>query len=160
MLVNCKCHGLKIDRDTAFKVVVKKANNYYCSEADYLAIVGAKQGRKENPALINQIAERELPHNYVSPNLKEIHDKYGVIEVNKYLHRNLHFLKRRLENKEFRNDYALIKYLFVIIKAQMAEENKPPVVIECDIDMTTEINYKPRKRKPSLDEYEDGDDEI
>ena len=42
----------------------------------------------------------------------------------------------------------------------MAEENKPPVIVECDIDMTTEINYKPRKRKPSLDEYEDGDDEI
>jgi len=43
MLVICKCHGIKKERNTLYKVIVNGKNNYYCSEQDYIKMQEEKE---------------------------------------------------------------------------------------------------------------------
>ena len=55
MLVKCRQCGTKIDRKTAFKVVVGGKNAYYCNEAEYQKTLHEKEIKTITYDCINQI---------------------------------------------------------------------------------------------------------
>lgn len=152
MLVKCKCHDIKIDRDTAFKVIIKSKNNYYCSEQDYLYIQREKDSREESIVTIKLIIGNTT-NTALFKELKTIGDIYGYYKISAYLKDNKDVLIKTM-NKSFGNEFGKIKYFFTIVKNNIGDFKEEPKITEIkEIAENYSVNYKQRKRKKSLNEY-------
>lgn len=156
MLVYCKCHiGHKIDRDTAFKVIVNNKNEYYCTEKDYLKIKEDKDTRKYLILKINDVFGYIITNTALSKELSELSKVYSYTKINSYVTDNMNELQKFM-SKSFNNEYGKIRYFSTILKNNLKDYivSTPVAVKQSDAEIIG-VRYKSKTRKKSMDEYMD-----
>lgn len=158
MLVKCKGCTNKIERDTAFKVVVKGKNSYYCNANEYETINVEKEsknkvidlsfeliGQTTNTALFKELTEIAKVHTYT--------------KLLKYMEENMIDLDAALARTDFVHEYAKIRYFAAIIKNQIGDFKEKTELESTevhDFDYVEEVKYTPTKKKSFadfIDEY-------
>ena len=153
MLVKCKKCSEKIDRDSAFKVVVNNKNSYYCDELEYLEVQAEKEARLKVFKQLEKIIGKTT-NTVLNKEIKIIADVHTHIKLSRYLEDNLQELKAVL-NKNFNSEYAKLKYLFAIIRNNIGDWKAVKSTREdltFNIEMT-EYKYKCKQRKKPLNRY-------
>lgn len=156
MLVTCKKCKAKIDRDGAYKVIVKNKNNYYCSQSEYDNMVLENESRLKaidlsfelignttNTALLKELSEIAKVHSYQ--------------KIKRYLESEFDYINKSMR-KNFVNEYAKIRYFVAIIKNQIGDFmiNEKTAETLSYIDIVEDVKYSPTKRKSFnelIDEY-------
>ena len=88
MLVKCKCHDKLIDRDTAYKVIVKGINHYYCSEADYNKIVEDRRIKDAVYQNIYQLFGYKVTNTVLYKEVGEIANGYSFRLIKNFIDQN------------------------------------------------------------------------
>lgn len=169
MLVKCRCHGSKIDRDTAFKVTNtdkngKKVNSYFCSEEiyeEYCEIIREREERDKIPKIIFEIMDETVPYSLFKAQVVAMYDEFPSEDMLKYFDYRRAYLHSYINRKEFTSPRAKANYLLAILRSELKDwVDSRPETVAIDRFEFEPIKYRPKKRKPPLEEYEDGDDEI
>lgn len=151
MLVTCKSCKKKVDRDSAYKIVIGGKNQYYCSEKEYVDEAAEKKAKAEVLQLCTEIMGNTT-NTILFKDMTEISKVYSYVTIAGYLKNNKDVLQGFM-NKNFNNEYGKIRYFTTIIKNNIGDY-VPEVKNELNIEMeTTEVNYKARSRKKSLSQY-------
>ena len=165
MQVTCQICKRKIERDTAYKRVVGKANKYYCSEQEW----NEEETRKEKVAVDKDKVYRLICDIMNEPEIisTALYKEWAVWnkvadneKIAQYIEENQDYLTSvigRLQSSE----YARIRYLSTIIRdkikgfvPKVKVEEKPKVVVEEHY----ETKYKPKARLALEDLEEDWDE--
>lgn len=157
LLVNCKCHGKKIDRETAYKVTSNQKNFYYCSENDYRKMQTLQKEKNLLFECVNLIFGYKVINSALFKEIAEIEKSYNHKLIREYMQANKDYLSKVMQ-KDFVSEYAKIRYFSAIIKnsiSDYAKAQKKKVIKTTDIEFY-EQNYKPQPRRKSLSEYEEG----
>ena len=160
MRVKCKICGEKVDRDKAYKVVVKGKNNYYCNESEYKEWILKQDIKNDVYRLIYDIFERRNTNTVLFKEVQGLSDVYTYEKILAYLKENESYLCRIMK-KDFSTEYAQIRYFTAILKNNLADFQYPPNIQpkHIDIDMPEVKFNRNFKRKPLVDyEQEVGDD--
>lgn len=165
MLVKCKCHGFKIDRDTAFKVTSKdkngkNLNSYYCSKEIYEEIFIERDVRDKIQKIVYEVLGGDIPYSMFRQELALMYGLYPAKEMLKYLEYRKDNLYAYINRKQFVSPYAKVRYFIAVFKGEMKDWAEESKVVEIDNFDFMPVKYTARRRKPPLEEYEDGDDEI
>jgi hypothetical protein len=153
LLVKCKCHGYKIERDTAYKININGKNEYYCNEKEYLKIIEEKRSRVESLNLINEIFGYIVTNTILFKELTDISNIYTYKKIYYYIKENKYNLEKFM-NKDFNNEYGKIKYFTTILKNNLHDIKiiEKEIIKQIDAEIIENI-YKPKQRKKSLEEY-------
>ncbi|EXG87724.1 hypothetical protein K413DRAFT_4622 [Clostridium sp. ASBs410] len=154
MLVKCRICGNKIDRDTAYKVRNKNVNEYYCNQEEYLGKLEKIKIKDDTYEEIFNIFGRKVTNTTLFKEISELESVYGYEKTYQYLCENEKYLSNVL-NKDFKSEYAQIRYFSTILKNSLADfkiESKQPEK-RIEIDMPT-VKYTQRKKRKSLLEIE------
>lgn len=158
MQVTCKICKKKIERDAAYKIIINGKNQYYCSEKEYLDDLEEKQSRFEVFEICKEILGGTT-NTLIFKDMTEISSIHSYKKIKGYLLENKDKLNGFM-NRNFNGEYGKIKYFMVIVKNNIGDyiqENK----IERNIEVeTTEVNYKARPRKKSLNQFINEYDEV
>lgn len=154
MLVKCRQCGTKIDRKTAFKVVVGGKNAYYCNEAEYQKTLHEKEIKNNTYDCINQIFGYKVLNSALFKEINLLLQVYSYEHILAYLMENKNYITKVLE-KDFVSEYAKIRYFSAIIKNNIADfkMKEPEKPREIDVDMPIR-NYKRKNKRRSLEEIE------
>lgn len=145
-MARCKCRYDEkwIDTKTAFKVVIKEKNAYFCSEDCYNHFREAKEKQEKINAEYDQIYEltkQIFGYEFTGYSLlkREINtwEKVGTrAKIIAYLTENKDWLSGVM-SKEFASDFNRVRYYSVIVagklhdyKPKATEVEKPKVVVE------------------------------
>lgn len=156
MLVKCQSCGLKTDRDIAFKIKVQGINKYYCTENEYLKIINEKKIKDDTYITIYEIFGYKIMHTTLFKEVSELATVYTFDKINKYLSLNKAYITSTMQ-KDFKNEYAKIRYFMAIIRNNLkdfTDGDKEIVIKTKEIDIAKD-NYKPRKKRKSLNEFEE-----
>lgn len=165
MQVTCQICKNKIERDTAYKVVVGKTNKYYCSEQEWLKEEERKKKVQEDKdrvyyLICDIMGEQEIISTALFKEWQVWNKVADNAKIAKYLEENKEYLTSviaRLQSSE----YARIRYLSTIIrdkikafvpKVEVVE--KPKIVVEEHY----ETKYKAKVRR-ALEDFEEDEDE-
>jgi YHS domain-containing protein len=163
---NCKYDKKQLDTKTAFKVVIKDKNTYWCSEECYKKHLAEKEKQDKINAEYDQIYEltkQIFGYEFTGYSLlkREINtwEKVGTrAKIIAYLMENKDWLSNTM-SKSFASDYHRVRYYSTIIagklhdyKPRAIEVEKPKIVVEETIyDAPTQSLNKRR----SLSDLED-----
>lgn len=167
-MARCKCGYDKtpLDTKTAFKVVIKEKNTYFCSEDCYNHFLEAKEKQDKINAEYDEIYEltkQIFGYEFTGYSLlkREINtwEKVGTrTKIISYLKENKDWLSNTM-GKSFASDYHRVRYYSTIIagklydyKPRAIEVEKPKVVVEETIYETPTQSFNKRR---SLDDLED-----
>ena len=167
-MAKCKCGYDKkqLDTKTAFKVVIKEKNTYFCDEKCYNKYLTDKAEQEKINAEYDQIYEltkQIFGYEFTGYSLlkREINtwEKVGTrAKIIAYLTENKDWLSNVM-SKEFNSDFHRVRYYSVIVvgklhdfKPKPAEADKPKVVVEETIYETPAQSLNKRR---SLAELED-----
>ena len=163
MLVTCRICKNKIERDTAYKRVVGKANLYYCSEQEWKAEEDKKKKIAEDKDKVYRLicdilGEKEIINTIL---FKEWQIWLKVADnekIGNYLEENQEYLSSvigRLQSSEF----ARIRYLSTIIKDKIKGFVPKPKVEkhekQIEVYGVGPSNYKPKETRRGLDFLEE-----
>lgn len=155
MLVKCKICGNKIDRKCAFKVIVNEKNNYYCTEEEYNEWKSNKDIKDSIYEVIFNIFGHKTINTILYKEINEIGNLYGYKNILNYINDNKNYLYSVMQ-KEFKSEYAKIRYFSAILKNNISDYTKklpPEVIKKVEADIPKD-NFKPRKRKKCISEFE------
>lgn len=160
--IKCKCCGKELNRDNAFKVVVNDKNTYYCNETEFNSIQHKKEIKDKTYQAIFELFGHKVVNTVLYKEINSIADIFTFDKIYSYLLSEKFQLEKSL-HKPFSSEYAKIKYLAAILKNNISEqefETQNEVVINMDYELSFN-NFKPKRRKKSLDDYvNEEDDEI
>lgn len=133
--MTCKCRicGKKLNTETAYKVVVKNKNKYYCSEEEYNNYM---QQREYNEALVEDIKKTLccimdvgfLGNTFIYKEWEEWKKIAPNEVILNYLTENKEFLCGKLKILAG-NEYGRIKYLSTVIKNNLSDyQNQAPSI--------------------------------
>jgi YHS domain-containing protein len=156
LLVICKGCRNKIDRETAYKVVVKGKNNYYCNVKEYETINTEKESKNKvidlSFELIGQTTNTAL-----FKELTEIANVHTYTKMLKFMEENYIDLDVAISSNSYVHEYAKIRYFAAIIKNQIGDFKEKVENTEVhDFDYVEEVKYTPTKKKSFtdfIDEY-------
>lgn len=154
MLVKCRGCSNKIERDLAYRVVVKGANHYYCNEQEYNEIQKRKQSKDNTFLCINNIFGYKVTSTVLFKEINGLHDTYTYEKIFSYLQDNHQYLQQVME-KDFISEYAKIRYFSAILKNNLADfkMKEPEFVKSIDVDIPSN-RYKRKKQRKALSEIE------
>lgn len=158
MQVKCKCHGIKIERDTAYKVVINNKNQYYCNEQEYINIQNTKKIKDDTYNSINEVFGYKVVNTAIFKEINELLETTDYQTITSLIISKSKYLSNILA-KDFNSEYGKIRYFIAIIKNGLKDfqiQNKTEVIKQFDNEVF-EPKYKPKARKKSLSEYEEGD---
>ena len=115
MKVKCKSCGEKIERDTAYKVIIKDKNSYYCCEQEYLDYIKNLKDKDDVYIEIDNIFNRKVTHTVLFKEIYELSQTYTYKTILLYLQQNKEYLINVL-SKNFVSEYAQIRYFTAILK--------------------------------------------
>lgn len=162
----CRYDKKPVDTKTAFKVVIKDKNTYWCSEECYKLYLDNKEKQDKINAEYDEIFEltKEIfGYEFTGYSLlkREINtwEKVGTrVKIISYLKENKNWLSTTM-SKEFANDYNRVRYYSTIVASKLhdfkpkAEESpKPKVIVEETIYDTPTHSINKRR---SLEDLED-----
>lgn len=155
-MVKCKICKNKIERDDAFKVVIKDKNNYYCNALEYEQHNIEKESRFKSIDLIFEIIG-ETTNTNLFKEITEITKVHSYTKLLNYLEANQLEL-HKVMNKDFGNEYGKIRYFSTIVKNQIGDFKDKEINEEVTVhaDIIEEVKYKPTKKKTFadfIDEY-------
>lgn len=161
MLVNCKCCGNKIERESAYKVMTDKGNKYYCSKAEYEAMQKEKADKDAIYTEIVDIFGYKIQNSALFKEWKCWNELASNEKILSYIQENKNYIKDavgRLNSTE----YARIRYMSAILKNSLVdykvEPRKEPEKIEVKNDSFFEL-FEPikesKKMRKSFAELED-----
>ena len=167
MQVTCQICRKKIERDTAYKRVVGKANKYYCSEAEWQQEEDKKKKAAEDKEkayrlVCDIMGEKEIINTALWKEWQVWNKVADNEKIAKYLAENKEYLTSvigRLGSSE----YARIRYLSAIIRDKI-KGFVPKVVDVVEVPKIVveehyETKYKAKTRLALEDFEEDDDDE-
>ena len=140
----CRYDKKPVDTKTAFKVVIKDKNTYWCSEECYKLYCEAQEKQTKINAEYNEIFEltkQIFGYEFTGYSLlkREINtwEKVGTrAKIIAYLTENNDWLSQVM-SKEFNGDYGRVRYYSTIVasklhdfKPKVIEVEKPKVVVE------------------------------
>lgn len=155
MLVNCKCCGNKIERESAYKVMTDKGNKYYCSQAEYEAMQKEKADKDAIYAEIVDIFGYKIQNSALFKEWKCWNELASNEKILSYIQENKDYIKGAV-GKLNSTEYARIRYMSAILKNNLKDYAKnrgkraqlpvfddamPQEVVE-DIDYIMPINKK------------------
>lgn len=154
MLVKCRNCSQRVDKDTAYKVVVGAANHYYCSKKEYDEIISAKQDKENTYNNIYNAFGYKVTNTSLFKEINELLKTYTYKQILAYLQANMDYLKNVM-SKEFATEYARIRYFSAILKNSLADfkEKKEEIQKQLVIDMPAN-KFKSKNRRKSIAEYE------
>lgn len=154
MLVKCKCHGEKKDRDSLFKIVINGKNEYYCSEVEYLNIQIEKESRIEILNSVNEIFGYIITNTIWFKELSMLEKTFTYTKISSYINNNRNKLTQYM-NKQFNNEYSKIKYFTTILRNNLADYIIPTITKEniISVEEIISVNYKAKSKKKSLSEF-------
>lgn len=155
MLVKCKICKEKIDRNTAYKVVVKDKNQYYCNVDEFVKFNTENESRFKVIDLSFEIIGKTT-NTGLMKDLSDIAKVHTYSKILKYMEANLHEIYKFM-NKDFTSEYGKIRYFTAIIKNSIGDfvEKKEDTEVY-GVDIIEEVKYTPTKKKSFtdfLDEY-------
>jgi len=155
MLIICKCHGIKKERNTLYKVIVNGKNNYYCSEQDYIKMQEEKESKIIVFNMINDIFGYKVINTAIFKELSEISNIHTYNKISSYIQDN----KSQLEifmRKDFDTEYGKIRYFSTILKNNLVDYKIPKKDKDKEINVEiVNVKYTSRNRKKNLNEYLD-----
>lgn len=169
-MARCKCTYDKkqLDTNTAFKVVIKEKNTYWCSEECYNKYLADKAEQDKINAEYDEIYEltkQIFGYEFTGYSLlkREIDtwEKVGTRQkIIAYLTENKSWLSSVM-SKEFASDFNRVRYYSVIVAGKL-HDFKPKQIVEIakhektiEISGVGPVNYKPRETRRGLDFLED-----
>jgi hypothetical protein len=157
LLVICKGCKNKIERNDAFKVVVKNKNTYYCSAKEYETINIEKESKNKSIDLAFQIIG-ETTNTALFKELTEIAKVHTYYKLFKFLEENTIELDSAISGNTFVHEYAKIRYFSAIIKNQIGDfkEKIENTEVNDYVDIVEEVKYTTTKKKSFadfIDEY-------
>jgi hypothetical protein len=152
LLVKCKCHGYKIERDTAYKIKINNKNEYYCNEKEYQKITEEKKYRLELLNLVNEIFGYVVTNTILFKELTEISNVHTYKKTYCYLNENKSNIEKFM-SKDFNSEYGKIKYFTTILRNNLHDfKIVEETIKQVNVEIVENI-YKPKQRKKSLEEY-------
>lgn len=156
MLVKCKACGNKIERDTAFKITVKKVNKYYCNQEEFEKINYENESRFKVIDMAFEIIGKTT-NTTLMKEITDIAKVHGYIKLRKYMEDNFIELDATMSQGSFVHEYAKIRYFMAIIKNSIGDYKEQVENTEVhDFDIVEEVKYTPTKKKSFtdfIDEY-------
>jgi hypothetical protein len=158
LLVTCKGCKKKIDRDTAYKVVVKNKNTYYCDVKEYESINIEKECKNKAIDLSFELIGKTT-NTSLFKELTEIANVHTYTKLFKFIEANMIDLDTAIcRNEPYTHEYAKIRYFAAIIKNQIGDfkEKIETTEIHDFVDVVEEVKYTPTKKKSFadfIDEY-------
>ena len=164
MQVTCQICRKKIERDTAYKRVVGKANKYYCSEQEWQAEENKKKKAAEDKDKVYNLICDMFGYQIQNTQFFAEWTLWNKLKSNeiiyKYLRENEDYLQQ-ICDRSFNNEYQKIRYFSAILKNSLRDfvpkvevVEKPKVVVEEHY----ETKYKPKVRQ-ALEDFEEDCDE-
>lgn len=168
---NCRYDKKQLDTKTAFKVVIKEKNTYWCSEECYNHYLADKEKQDKINAEYDEIFEltkQIFGYEFTGYSLlkREINtwEKVGTrAKIIAYLTENKDWLSTVM-SKEFASDFNRVRYYSVIVagklhdfKPKPIEVEKPKVVVEEQTNehLTMFVNTKKVTRRRGFAEEDD-----
>lgn len=163
---NCRYDKKQLDTKTAFKVVIKEKNTYFCDENCYNKYLADKAKQEKINAEYDEIYEltkQIFGYEFTGYSLlkREINtwEKVGArAKIIAYLTENKDWLSSVM-SKEFASDFNRVRYYSVIVagklhdfKPKPVEVEKPKVVVE---ETIYEAPTQSLNKRRSLAELED-----
>lgn len=171
MLVTCRICKTKIDKDTAYKIVVvsptsgKKTNHYYCSEQEWQAEEERKKKAKEDKDRVYYLISDMFGYEIQNTKLYDEWAKWNKLKSNEIIYKFIRENETRLQqicDKLYDDEYHRIMYFSAILKNSLRDfkpkpkvEEKPKVIIE---ETVYETKYKSKSRAALEDLEEDCDE--
>ncbi|MBL4951066.1 hypothetical protein JK635_02275 [Neobacillus sp. YIM B02564] len=150
MLVKCKGCGNKIDRDIAYKVIIKGKNKYYCNKQEYEAIKIEKESKNKVINLSFELIGKTT-NTALFKELQEIANIHTYTKLLKYLEENMVKIDAAIcNNIPFVNEYAKIRYYSTIIKNEIGDFKEKVEIHDTEIndfEIIEEIKYSSTKKK-------------
>ena len=138
MQVTCQICRKKIERDTAYKRVVGKANKYYCSEQEWQAEENRKKKYQEDKDKVYYLICDMFGYEIQNTKFFDEWVCWNKLKSNeiiyKYLRDNESYLQQ-ICDKAFDNEYQKIRYFSAVLKNSLrdyvpkAEVVERPVVV-------------------------------
>lgn len=161
MLVNCKCCGNKIERESAYKVMTDKGNKYYCSKAEYEAMQKEKTDKDAIYTEIVDIFGYKIQNSALFKEWKCWNELASNEKILSYIQENKDYIKGAV-GKLNSTEYAQIRYVSAILKNSLVDykvgSRKEPEKIEVKNDSFFEL-FEPikesKKMRKSFAELED-----
>lgn len=156
MFVKCKNCDKKIERDSAFKVIVNNKNQYYCNENEYLEKNKEKDFKDKVYEIANDIFGYIVINTTLMKEIKSIAKTSSYYNIYNYILENKQMLDKVM-NKDFNNEYGKIKYFSTIIKNNLKDYKqytnyKNDTNSKLNIEVV-KTRYIQAKKKKCLEEY-------
>lgn len=157
MLVKCKgCHT-KIERNDAFKVVVKGKNHYYCNATEYENINIERESKNKVIDLAFELIGKTT-NTSLFKELTDIAKIHTYRKMLSFMEQNYYELDSLISgNNPYVHEYAKIRYFSALIKNQIGDFTEKVEDAEVyDLDIVEEVKYTPTKKKSFtdfIDEY-------
>jgi hypothetical protein len=158
MQVTCQICKKKIEKDTAYKRVVGKANKYYCSEQEWQAEEDKKKKAAEDKNKVYNLICDMFGYEIVNTQFFAEWTLWCKLKSNeiiyKYLRENEDYLQQ-ICDRVFNSEYQKIRYFSAVLKnslrdfeprVEISQVEKPKVVIEETMYNTTPTNTKSKRR--------------
>ena len=156
MLVKCKICKNKVERNDAYKVVVKDKNHYYCNVDEYVKWNEENESRRKVIDFAFEVIG-ETTNTSLMKDLSQIAKVHTYIKMINYMESNVEEIVNAM-NKHFETEYGKIRYFAAIIKNSIGDfkEKKEETEEIYDLDVIEEVKYTPTKKKSFsdfIDEY-------
>lgn len=156
MLVKCKICKNKVERNDAYKVVVKDKNHYYCNVEEYVKWNEENESRRKVIDFAFEVIG-ETTNTSLMKDLSQIAKVHTYIKMINYMESNVEEIVNAM-NKHFETEYGKIRYFTAIIKNSIGDfkEKKEETEEIYDLDVIEEVKYTPTKKKSFsdfIDEY-------
>ena len=140
MLVTCQICKSKIDRDTAYKRVVGKANKYYCSEEEFDSEENRKKKIKEDKDKVYYLICDMFGYEIQNTKFFDEWVQWNKLKSNEIIYKYLRENEERLQqicDRSFDTEYQRIRYFSAVLKnslrdfkPKVEEQPKPKIVVE------------------------------
>lgn len=121
MLPKCKACGKEIDRKTAYKIIEKEKNLYYCSEEEYKKVMKMKKAIEDTHLLICDIFGYQVLHTVLNKEWNAWREITNDTMILRYLKENKAKLSEAMQRKSFASEYASIRYFSAILKNNLKD---------------------------------------
>ena len=162
MLVTCQICKSKIDRDTAYKRVVGKANKYYCSEEEFDTEENRKKKIKEDKDKVYYLICDMFGYEIQNTKFFDEWAQWNKLKPNEDIYKYLRENEERLQqicDRSFDTEYQRIRYFSAVLKnslrdfkPKVEEQPKPKIVVE---ETIYEVPTHSINRRRSLADLED-----
>lgn len=164
MQVTCQICKKKIEKDTAYKRVVGKANKYFCSEQEWRSEEDKKKKVAEDKDKVYYLICDMFGYQIQNTQFFAEWTLWNKLQSNeiiyKYLRENEDYLQE-ICDRSFDSEYQKIRYFSAILKNSLRDFKPKVVVVEKPkvvIEEHYETKYKPKVRQ-SLEDLEEDCDE-